>query len=163
MSGMQRYWHNLSVRDQRVLGLGGLIVICILFYALVWSPIQDNLKRLRPLVASQSADLAWMQQQAGKIHKLKQSRPAQKGANALPLLTVVDQTAKSQKIRDRIKQIQPGKESGTAKVWFDKVIFENWLRWMDQISAQGIDVTRVSITKSAEFPRVDIRLELEQK
>jgi len=68
-----------------------------------------------------------------------------------------------QKIRDRIKQIQPGKESGTAKVWFDKVIFEDWLSWLDQISVRGIDVTRVSITKSGEFPRVNIRLELEQK
>jgi type II secretory pathway component PulM len=107
-------------------------------------------------------DLAWMQQQAEKIQKLRQSRPAQKKANALPLLTIVDQTSKSQKIRDRIKQIQPGKQSGTAKVWFDKVIFEDWLSWLDQVTAQGIDVTRVSITKSADHPRVNIRLELEK-
>ena len=161
MSGLQRYWHSLSERDRRVLAVGGLLVVCILFYALVWTPIQDNLKRLRPQVASQSMDLAWMQQQAGKIQKLRQAIPAQKKVNMLPLLTIVDQTAKSQKIRDRIKQIQPGKQSGTAKVWFDKVIFEDWLSWLDKISAQSIDVTRVSITKSAEHPRVNIRLELE--
>ena len=161
MSGLQRYWHSLSERDRRVLAVGGLLVVCILFYALVWTPIQDNLKRLRPQGASQSMDLAWMQQQAGKIQKLQQTMPAQKKANALPLLTIVDQTAKSQKIRDRIKQIQPGKQSGTAKVWFDKVIFEDWLSWLDKISAQSIDVTSVSITKSAEHPSVNIRLELE--
>jgi general secretion pathway protein M len=162
MSGLQRYWRSLSMRDRRVLGFGGLLVVCIVFYALVWTPIQENLNRLRPQVERQSMDLAWMQQQAEKIQKLRQSRPAQKKANALPLLTIVDQTSKSQKIRDRIKQIQPGKQSGTAKVWFDKVIFEDWLSWLDQVTAQGIDVTRVSITKSADHPRVNIRLELEK-
>jgi len=160
MSGLQGYWRNLSIKDQRVLGFGALIVLVILFYALIWSPVQSNLKRLRTQVISQSADLAWMQQQTEKIRKLRQSQPVKIDNKGLSLLTVVDQTAKTQKIRGRIKQIQPGKESGTAKIWFEKVVFEDWLRWLDQISARGIDVTRVSITKSGELPRVNIRLEL---
>ena len=163
MNGLQRTWHNLSLRDQRILLLGSLIAIVILIYAFVWSPLQKDLKQLRPLVVSQSADLAWMQQQADKIRQLNQVGNSKKSMNALPLLTVVDQTAKAQKIRDKIKQIQPGKQSGTAKIWFDKVIFEHWLRWLDKTSAQGIDVTRVSITKSAEYPKVNIRMELEKK
>ena len=163
MNGLQRTWHNLSRRDQRILVLGSLIVIAILFYAFIWSPLQKDLKQLRPLVVSQSADLAWMQQQAAKIRQFNQAGQSKKRINALPLLTVVDQSAKAQKIRDKIKQIQPGKEAGTAKLWFDKVIFEDWLRWLDKISAQGIDVTRVSITKSADYPKVNIRLELEKK
>ena len=163
MNGLQRTWHNLSLRDQRILVLGSLIALAILIYAFVWSPLQKNLKQLRPLVVSQSADFAWMQQQAAMIRQLNQAGQSKKSINALPLLTVVDQTAKAQKIRDKIKQIQPGKESGTAKIWFDKVIFEDWLRWLDKTSAQGIDVTRVSITKSAEYPKVNIRMELEKK
>jgi len=163
MNGLQRTWHNLSLRDQRILLLGSLIAIIILIYAFVWSPLQKDLKQLRPLVVSQSADLAWMQQQASRIRQLNKVGNSKKSMNALPLLTVVDQTAKAQKIRDKIKQIQPGKESGTAKIWFDKVIFERWLRWLDKTSAQGIDVTRVSITKSAEYPKVNIRMELEKK
>lgn len=163
MNGLQRTWHNLSLRDQRILLLGSLIAIIILIYAFVWSPLQKDLKQLRPLVVSQSADLAWMQQQAAKIRQLNQVGNSKKSMNTLPLLTVVDQTAKAQKIRNKIKQIQPGKESGTAKIWFDKVIFEQWLRWLDKTSAQGIDVTRVSITKSAEYPKVNIRMELEKK
>jgi len=163
MNGLQRTWHNLSLRDQRILVLGSLIALAILIYAFVWSPLQKNLKQLRPLVVSQSSDFAWMQQQAAMIRQLNQAGQSKKSINALPLLTVVDQTAKAQKIRDKIKQIQPGKESGTAKIWFDKVIFEDWLRWLDKTSAQGIDVTRVSITKSAEYPKVNIRMELEKK
>ncbi|MEA1888784.1 MAG: type II secretion system protein M [Pseudomonadota bacterium] len=163
MSGLKKYWSNLPARDQRVLTYGGLAVLAILLYTLIWAPLQDQLKLLRPQVVSKSADLAWMEQQANTIRKLNSSPSAKIGVSKQPILTLVDQTAKAQKIRDRIKQIQPGKESGTAKLWFDKVVFKDWLRWLDKITAQDIDVTRVSITKSAEFPRVNIRLELEGK
>jgi general secretion pathway protein M len=162
MSGLKRYWCNLSARDQRILSVGGFTILCILLYAMVWAPLQDQLKRLRPQVISQSADLAWMQQQTAMIRKLSQAKAAKKEENKQPLLTFVDQIAKNQKIRDRIKQIQPGKESGTAKIWFDKVVFEDWLRWMDKIADGGVSITRVAITKSADFPRVNIRLELKQ-
>ena len=160
MNGLRQYWQNLSPREQRVLAVGGLAALAILFYALFWTPLQDRLQQLRPQVASQSADLAWMQQQADLVRKLKQTSPVQRSDNALPLLTVVDQTARALKIREFIKQIQPGRESGTAKVWFDKVVFEDWLRWLDQVSAKGITITRVSITKSAEYPKVNVRMEL---
>ena len=160
MSELKKYWLNLSSRDQKFLSIGALLVLLILFYSFIWAPVQSNLKRLRTQVVSQSADLVWMQQQATEIRKLNKSLPVSSGESALPLLTVVDQTAKTLKIRDRIKQIQPGKENGTAKVWFDKVVFEDWLKWLDMISARGIDVTRVSVTKSGEFPKVNIRLEL---
>ncbi|MFW2440436.1 MAG: type II secretion system protein GspM [Arenicellales bacterium] len=163
MSGLKKYWLNLSARDRRVLSFGSLVVLAILLYTLIWTPLQDQLNLLRPQVASKSADLAWMHQQADMIRSLNISSPETQAGSGQPILTVVDQTAKAQKIRDRIKQIQPGKETGTAKLWFDKVIFEDWLRWLDIVSAKGISVTRVSITKSAELPKVNIRLELKQR
>ncbi len=160
MNGIKDYWYKLPARDQRVLGIGVLVVLSILLYSLVWAPIQDQLKRQRPQLIKQSADLVWMQAQADKIRQLKQNHATSGSTNDVPLLTTIDQTARKLKLRELIKQIQPGKESGTAKIWFDKVVFEDWLQWLDQISARGIDVTRVSITKSAEFPRVNIRLEV---
>lgn len=163
MNALQRSWHNLSLRDQRILVLGSLVAIAILIYAFFWAPLQKNLKQLRPQVVSQAADLAWMQQQAVKVRALTYSGQQQKSTTTQPLLTVVDQTAKTLKIRDKIKQIQPGKQSGTAKIWFDKVLFEDWLIWLDKTTALGIDVTRVSITKSAEYPKVNVRLELEKR
>jgi len=160
MSGLKDYWYKLPARDQRVLGIGAFVVLSILLYSLLWAPMQDQLKRQRPLLIKQSEDLVWMQAQADKIRQLKQSKSTSNSANDVPLLTAIDQTARKLKLRGKIKQIQPGKEAGTAKIWFDKVVFEDWLQWLDIISAQGIDVTRVSITKSAEFPRVNIRLEV---
>lgn len=160
MSGIKAYWYKLPARDQRVLGIGIIVVLGILLYSLLWAPMQDQLKRQRPLLIKQSADLAWMQAQADKIRQLEKSKASSGKTQDVPLLTTIDQTARKLNLRDQIKQIQPGKEDGTAMVWFDKVVFEDWLQWLDQISARGIDVTRVSVTKSAQFPRVNIRLEV---
>jgi len=160
VNGIKAYWCKLSGREQRVLGMGVLVILSILLYSLLWAPIQEQLKHQRLQLSKQSEDLAWMQAQADKIRQLNRRKATRSGANNVPLLTVIDQTARVLKLRDQIKQIQPGKESGTAKIWFDKVVFEDWLRWLDQITARGIDVTRVSVTKSVEYPRVNIRLEL---
>jgi len=162
MNGIKAYWYRLSTKDQRVLGGGGIVVLAILLYSMIWAPLQDQLKRQRPLHIKQSADYAWMQAQADKVQKLKQEKSAVGSTQEAPLLTTIDQTARKLNLRQNIKQIQPGKEEGTAMIWFDKVVFEDWLQWLDQISARGIDVTRVSVTKSAQFPRVNIRLEVSQ-
>ncbi|GBE08826.1 type II secretion system protein M [bacterium BMS3Bbin11] len=160
MNALKEYWYKLPARDQRVLGIGILVVLSILLYSLLWVPMQDQLKRQRLQLVKYSEDLAWMQEQADMIRQLEQNKTGSGNSTDVPLLTIIDQTAKKLKLRDQIKQIQPGKESGTAKIWFDKVVFEDWLQWLDQISARGIEVTRVSITKSAQFPMVNIRLEV---
>ena len=160
MSGLQSYWRGLSMRERRVLGAGGVLTLLILFYALAWLPVQEQLDRLRPQVISKTTDLAWMQQQAEMVNALKQQSPGRAVGNSLPVLTVIDQTARGLNIRGQITQIQPGKQSGTAKVWFDKVIFEDWLKWLDAVGDKGISVSRVSITRSADAPRVNVRLEV---
>ncbi|HBE91677.1 MAG TPA: hypothetical protein DDW55_03815 [Gammaproteobacteria bacterium] len=160
MSVMRKYWASLAPREQKIVGLGSVSFIVIVLYSLVWAPMQDKIARLSNQVKSQTQDYAWMQQQISEVVVLTSKAGSKTPGSGQPLLTVIDQTAKALKIRDRVKQIQPGKEAGTAKVWFDKVVFEDWLKWLDQVSKRGVVVTRVSITRSVEAPRVNVRLEL---
>jgi general secretion pathway protein M len=161
MSGLRNYWAQLSARDRRVLQLGGLATLVILFYALAWLPVQDGLDRLRPQVERQQEDLAWLQAQAEKVQRLrKQSGSTSSSQSSVPVLTAIDQVARARKIRDRIRQMQPGKEADTARVWFEKVVFEDWLSWLDALTRQGMVMERVSVTKSADEPLVNIRVEL---
>jgi general secretion pathway protein M len=155
-----KYWASLSSRERLLIVSGSTGVIAIVLYALVWAPMHDSILRLRGQVQSQTQDLAWMHQQASVIAARSGEAGKVKPGTGRPLLTVIDQAAKAIKVRDAIKQIQPGNEAETAKVWFDKIIFEDWLKWLERISSQGIVVSRVSITRSAEAPRVTIRMEL---
>jgi len=86
MNGLKDYWYKLPARDQRVLGIGALVILSILLYSLLWAPIQDQLKRQRPLLIKQSEDLVWMQAQADTIRQLKQSKATSSSVNSVPLL-----------------------------------------------------------------------------
>jgi len=159
MSGIGKYLASLSPRERRVAGLGGVVVVGMIIFSF-WSPIHDRVLRLRHQVKAQVADLAWINEQASVVRRLNASRDRARSGDKRPLLTIIDQTAKSLGIRPRIRQIQPGNEEGTAKVWFDRIVFEDWLKWLDQMSGQGVVVTRLSVTRSSDEPKVNIRLEL---
>lgn len=160
MTSGAKYWASLSSRERLLIVAGTIGVIAILLYALVLAPMHDSILRLRGQVQSQTQDLAWMYQQASEVAALSGEAGKGKPDTGRPLLTTIDLTAKALKVRGAIKQIQPGNDAETAKVWFDKIIFEDWLQWLERISSQGIVVSRVAITRSAEAPRVNIRMEL---
>ena len=160
MKSLRQYWSTLSRRERRISVFGILVALSILFYTLLWAPLQDDLNRLRNQVRVQSVDLAWMQEQYPVVKGYFADQNSKKQTRNLPLLTIIDQTSRKYRIRHVIKQIQPGKEEGTARVWFDQIVFEDWLRWLGQISGRGIAIQRVSITRSSNKPLVNIRLEL---
>lgn len=160
MSSSSSFWSSLSSRERKVIGWGLVIFLMIVLYSLVWAPMHDRIVRLRAQVQSQIQDLAWMNERVALVTALSKGDRHANHASSQPLLTVIDQTTRTMKIRDRVKQMQPGKEAGTAKVSFDKVVFEDWLAWLDNVSRKGIGIRRVSITRSSEEPKVNIRLEL---
>lgn len=143
--------------------MGAIAVLAIMYLILVWLPLSENIERMHKQVEQQSQDLLWMQQRAAEVRQLyKMSAEKKVTSRNLPLLTQIDSTATKLKLRNRIKQIQPGKDDSTAKVWFDKVLFESWLRWLDSISKNGIAVESVSVSRSSVHPRVNIHMELRQ-
>ena len=163
MSRLTGYWKGLTARERRITSAGSVLFMIILFVFLLWLPMQDKLDRVRIQVNTQVADLEWIQQQVPLINRLKKKPVSRVSGSNLPLLTLIDQTAKRSKVRKQIKQIQPGKEENTAKVWFDKVLFENWLRWIDQLTAKGVVIDSVSITRSTVQPAVNIRMDVARR
>lgn len=163
MSMLDRYRKNLTTRESRVLSVGIVLFVLILLVFLVWLPMHEKLERTRRQVDTIISDFIWMQQQVPLIKSLKSKPASQSPAGNLSLLTLIDQTATRSKVRRYVKQIQPGKEPDSAKVWFDKVSFENWLRWLDSVTAKGVVVESVSITRSTVQPAVNIRMDVARR
>ncbi len=152
---LSKFWQSISTRERGFLIIGCGAVLIILLYAFVWVPWHDALKRLRQEVPAQRETLAWMQREAKQIKPLLNKRT--KNSNDVPLLTVIEQSARSAKLRDAIREMQPG-ENGEVKVWLRDTYFDSWLRWIDQLSTKGITITTVSVSKSQEANKVNIRM-----
>jgi type II secretory pathway component PulM len=142
-----------------MLSAGLLALLTILLVSLVWLPLRDDLQRAHQQVIRQSQDLEWLQQQASRIRQIDSGALRRASASQLPLLTLIDKAATDLKIRSQVKQIQPGTD-GSAVVWFDRVLFEDWLKWTDRLSGYGVVIVRASVTPSISEPMVNVRMEL---
>ncbi|MDH3695547.1 MAG: type II secretion system protein M [Gammaproteobacteria bacterium] len=156
MNGLVEYWRSLSGREQFTLGLGGIAVIAIIFYVMVWEPWHKELTRLRAQVPQKIETLAWMKQQLKTVQVLRKRQPGGGvTGQSIPLLTIIEQTANKAAMRKSIRRMQPTEEDG-VQVWLDELYFDSWLKWIDLLQKRGIDVDSVTVSR-AKTNTVSIR------
>lgn len=153
MKALQQFIHNLSVRERMVLGTGLVATIGLLSYALLLDPWYRELARLRDAVPQKTSDLAWMKSRVADAERLRRNADSKRNKNT-NVLSVVEKTAEQSKVP--IRQINPGPE-GEVKIWFREMDFDPWLRWLENLRKQGIEVTAASVDQTADN-KVNIRL-----
>ena len=57
----KKWWAGLAEREQKILMIGSLFVIIILFYGLIWSPYLNHVEELRKRIAADQTTLVYMQ------------------------------------------------------------------------------------------------------
>ncbi len=160
MTYFRQIFGNLNTRERQVLALGAVVFILILVYTLVWAPWHDALRRLRIQVPAKQATLSWMQQQAEQAKPLLKLE-TNKSKNDVPLLTVVETTAATAKMRDVIRRMSPGDQEGQVKVWLTEASFDKWLLWLEQLRKEAVEVVSSTISRG-EGGKVTIRMTLQR-
>ncbi len=148
MNSLRVYWLSLSRRERLIVGFGGAAAIVIIGYVLVWEPWQRALQRLRVQVPTQIETLTWMQAEAARVAPLR-SRRGDGAPSGMPVLTVIERSAREAQLRDAIRRIQPGRDN-EVQVWLSNVAFDTWLRWIDALSRQGIDVVAANVDRAPD-------------
>jgi len=122
---LQQRLSLLSRRERRALGGGVAAALLIVLYAVAWAPWQQELDRLRVEVPEKARTLAWMAQQAPRVERLSRDSGGEaSGSSGLPLLTLLERSATSAEIRERITRMSPGEEPDTVSVWMDDADFD---------------------------------------
>lgn len=160
MKGLQQTWYGISPRERLMVALGALGMVAILGYALVWQPWQEALTRLRGQVPAKQETLAWMQAQSQTLQPLLARAKQRSPADAAPLLTVVERSAKQANVHDTIRRMSPGEEN-QVKVWLTDADFDKWLQWLETLRRQRVEVVSANINRSAPN-KVTIRVTLQR-
>lgn len=156
---MKNWWNNLQPREQRVLGIGGIALVLLLGWGVVWEPWQREMARLEHSVAEQEALLAWMRQAASEVKQLRGSGGAATRTNGQSLLALADSTARAAGLAERVNRIQPDGQ-GTVRVWLDGVAFDAMLLWLDDLRQYGVSVDGLAVDRESAAGRVNARLVL---
>jgi general secretion pathway protein M len=127
------YWRGLAPRERLLLGAGGALAAILLLYALLWTPLQRDLDRLRANLPHEYEQLQWMRAQAGRIKVLRASPPVVPSGG---LLSFVEQSAQAYSIRPNIKRVEPQGQNAVSLA-IDGVAFNSLIEWLANLQKQG--------------------------
>jgi len=157
---MMAYWAQLKPRERMLLIGGGVFIILLMLYSLLWDPLVKKADQLNNSIPAQMELVAWMEQAALEVQELKankQEKPQIKGGQSM--LAVIDRTAKQRRLS--MKRVEPD-GSTRVRVWLERASFDDLLLWIGSVQREyGIRIDSVVVDKEDEPGLVNARLTFE--
>ena len=149
---------TLSVRERRVLAIGGAIAALLFVMAVVW-PLERGVARAHRDVARKNAELTWMRRVAPE---LAAAGPPSRAPASLPLIVLIDQSAHQAGLGATLAGSTPS-GSGALSVQLQHAPFDQMVAWLARLQQQaGIEVTAARIEASGAPGLVNASLELKR-
>ena len=153
---VKKYWFDLEQRERWILALGALIVSLILFYAIIWQPWHKAISEMSDRLPKLRTDLQWMRQQSEIVKNggVIKAQSNIKGSNE-SLLSILEKTARANKLDKSIQQITPGQNSREVRVVLEDASFNKWVGWIDLLYKDYlITVKQVTAERDDDTPDI---------
>lgn len=141
---IRQYWSKMNERDQMALSIGGTVLLVILFYSLMYSPLLNAVKEERATLIEQHETLLWME----SVQSSSQERSVKKktiGSNKL--LGIINQQLNQPDLRPFPFQLQQINKTD-IQLSFDRVPFTVFIHWLWELSEQyQITIQQLSLEK----------------
>lgn len=160
---MNKWWLSQSPRDRQAVMVAAAAVILLMLYLALWIPFKKQIEQKKNLQEGQRSTLNWMRQRAAEVKLLKGSQATAKrsGTNEA-LLTLVDRTAKQNKLRQFIQRLKP-QGSDAVQLWVEGVPFDTLVQWLGLLVKQhGLFLESVNIERQEKSGLVNARLNLQR-
>jgi len=160
---LRDWWNAREPREQRVLGVGAIVVALVLAWSVIWHPLSSSLDALQARVAAQRADLATMQQEAARVAELRGQGARAKGERqGKSLLALADASARGNQLGNALKRVEPlGPKS--VRVSLEGASFDSLIEWLDGLARDfGVTATDFSADRVEGVGLVNARVTLEE-
>lgn len=147
LQALLTHYQRLAPREQRLLLVGGIVLLATLGYLLIWEPIHLG----RDAAHRQLADARSVAQQLERAAaQFAGSRSGPVAADrSRSLLAVVDQAARNGTLGKAPSRIQPDGDE-VVRVWIEDVPAEALLRWMAELEGRhGLVIEAADIERRA--------------
>jgi general secretion pathway protein M len=146
---MKQWWTNLSIREQKIIIIATAILIIMIAYFLIWSPLSDSVNMLQRNVTQDRELLSWMKATVPHIAASNQNNTLHPITEA-ELFSTVQQSLLSSGLKSSLQNIEQQKE-GTVKLSFKSVSFDKLIDWLISLQQNfGINPVEVSLDKNNE-------------
>ena len=149
-------YRALERRDQLALiGLGIFLSLLFLYYG-VWDPANSFFEARETKRDRELSLVKYMKASEGQAIAVRGGSVA-RSVSGQSLLTQVNRT--TQQFNIKPNRLQPEGSEGVS-VWFDDVVFNDLIRWLEMQSQQGVIVRQISIDRQPEAGKVNARVVL---
>ncbi|WP_102798595.1 type II secretion system protein GspM [Bowmanella denitrificans] len=152
MKQIMEKFKALSEREQRLVLAAAAVLAVLLFYFLVWSPLNQSIARNQAAIASQQELLTWVQKNANRVQQLKGSASKSSKFNG-SLTQAVNQSAS--RVNISIARMQPQGEE--LQVWVDEAPFNQVVAWLQGLEQMGIVIMDADFAETANTGQIRIR------
>lgn len=158
---MKQWLSGLHHRERRMVMAGGVALIIMLVYLLLWEPLLNSRQQLEKSVQANKNTYAWMQQAAVEIGGFTvKNRNEKKHTGSI--LGTISRSAKLILKGAVLKRVEEDRQQG-VRVWIERVAFDDLIRWIGQIQQQhGIRVVSLVSERHNREGRVNARLILQR-
>lgn len=151
-----RWYFEQSLRDQRLLLLLAGFLVVVMFWLLIWLPIQDRLAVAEVRHARALADHRWILEQQETLKQLAVGQAGGGARSGQALLSTVANSARSAGIN--LNRFQP-EGSDALAVSLENVPFGELVVWLEQLQREdGIRVRSATIDAQNAPGRVRARI-----
>ncbi len=156
------WWRSLASKDQRVLGLGAVVVVLLLGWALLWHPLAARRTELQRNVDDQARDLAYVRLGAAEVERLRATGMRSRGdRQGKSLLALADATARDAGLGDALERVEPV-GANSVRVRLEGASFDAMMEWLETLSRQfGIEASDLSADRADGLGLVNARATLQ--
>ena len=148
-------WRGFSTREQSFLTALLFFVVCIVFYAFLWLPVQHGRERLSRVIPEKKTKILLMRSQAADIERLRgQFNNIRSHTGGLKAAIAVSAQVNGIKLSATTAQ---NNDERILKVTLIQVSFDAWLKWVESLQTQHhVRVQSCQIIPSASRGLVNI-------
>lgn len=153
-------WQQLELRQRRLIGLAGLVLVVALVYVWIWEPLAQAREAERERIAQQQTLLNWLEAVSPMAERLRDNSRSSRDLDGRSLLGLADETARAAGLAGAMARIEPtGDEE--VRVWLEGADFISVMGWLEEFSrSRPVQVDQLQIDGTGNEGQVNVRVTL---
>ena len=131
-------WQAFSMKEQSFLTVLLIVILCLVFYAFMWLPVQHGRERLSRVIPEKKTKLLLMRSQAADVERLRgQFNNIRSRSGGLKAAIAVSAQVNGLKLSYATTAVNvANNDERNVKVTLMQVSFDAWLKWVESLQSQ---------------------------
>ncbi len=160
---MRAWFESLESREQLFVGIGALAVAIIVFWGLVWLPLDTGQRNMQASVADWQRSLTELRAIGASMQATKSTQRQKRVTSNDSPVVIVDKTLRAQGLNNTVQRQQPTPNG--VRVEFENVAFDQLVVWLGELNtkhAMEVQAGSLSLASRAGPGRINASLTLER-